>query len=362
MNDSAPDGEPPYLRADSPLRASRSPSGRLRLRSADRHSTLASPDGRLGRSDDPMNPEERLALASPDRRPPLLRSHSSRVARSPSGRLGRPDAASPNRHAFSSPDGDGRSPLRSPSSRLLRSSSSTKEILRDAPGSRDKDGSGEISEGNAHLQLKNYRPLHHPGPASEPQSATFFVMVTGQIESAKSSSPSLNDHLYCRYSFSSGPDWEVVHGVSMGLSQVGRQGLATNSTDDGGNVVVWNFPIEISFQSTNPQGWPRLALSVYGFDFLGRDVIRGYSSLLLPVFPGRHTRYLKTYRPVSGSKFTQCANWLMGTSPEFFDPKFTTRGEGRAVTRVASGDHEVKVNLTVTVKDMAALDYAPSTA
>lgn len=125
---------------------------------------------------------------------------------------------------------------------------------------------------------------------------------------------------------------------------------------------MWNFPIEISFQSTNPQGWPRLALSVYGFDFLGRDVLRGYASLLLPVFPGRHTRYLKTYRPVSGSKFTQCANWLMGTSPEFFDPKFTTQGEGRAVTRVVSGDHEVKVNLTVTVKDMAALDYAPSTA
>ena len=169
-------------------------------------------------------------------------------------------------------------------------------------------------------------------------------MITGHIESAETADAPINDHLYCRYSFSYGPDWEVVHGVSMGLSQIGRRGLTAYS-QNGGNVIVWNFPIEISFQSTNPQGWPRIVLSIYGYDFLGRDVLRGYASLLLPVHPGRHTKYLKTYRPVSGSPLTQFVNWLMGTSPEYYDSKMVTRGEGRSVTRVVSGDRTVKVNV-----------------
>jgi hypothetical protein len=26
--------------------------------------------------------------------------------------------------------------------------------------------------------------------------------------------------------------------------------------------IVWNFPIDIKFKSTNPYGWPRIAVSV----------------------------------------------------------------------------------------------------
>ncbi len=144
----------------------------------------------------------------------------------------------------------------------------------------------------------------------------------------------------------------------MGLSQVGRQGVLRSSTSGWGNEIVWNFPIEISFQSTNPHGWPRLVLSVYGFDFMGRDVLRGYASLLLPVGPGRHTKYLKTYRPVSGSWFVQAVNWLMGTNPEYYDSKMVARGGGRAVTRVVSSDRTVKVNLMVTIKDFSTFGYS----
>ncbi|KAL3815954.1 hypothetical protein ACHAXA_003575 [Cyclostephanos tholiformis] len=255
-------------------------------------------------------------------------------------------------------------PLRSSSGRLLASSS--REL-------RSKlSGVGGLSS-NGHLQMNN--PLltstltHSQYKASLPsQSTTFFVMITGQIESAISSTASLNDHLYCRYSFTYGPDWEVVHGVNMGISQIGRRGMLLINTggaaygghDDCSNAIVWNFPIEISFQSTSPHGWPRLVVSVYGLDFMGRDVVRGYASLLLPVRPGGHTRYLKTYRPVSGSMFGRVVNWLMGTSPEYYDSKMVARGEGRAVTRVVCGDRTVKVNLMVTVKDFQTFSYVSS--
>ncbi|KAL7530992.1 hypothetical protein ACHAXR_003789 [Thalassiosira sp. AJA248-18] len=93
---------------------------------------------------------------------------------------------------------------------------------------------------------------------------------------------------------------------------------------------------------------------------MGRDVVRGYASLMLPVTPGRHTRYLKTCRPVSGSKLAQSFNRMMGTNPEDYDSKMVTRGEGRAVTRAVSGDKTVKVNLMVAVKDLSAFGSVSS--
>jgi B9 domain-containing protein 1 len=251
-------------------------------------------------------------------------------------------------------------------------------MLADSPYNRSTSGrhlrasTTENDSSNAHLNLKNYRHQHSDSinsvgaatvsstnaAAANAPSSSFFVQVTGSIESATASS--MSKKLYCRYTFSYGPDWEVVHGVSMGLSQIGRQGvLNPNTNDDERSVVVWNFPIEISFQSTNPYGWPRLALSVYGFDFLGRDVVCGYASLLLPINPGRHVKQLKTYRPVSGGKCQQFVNWLMGTNPEYYDSKMVCKGEGRGVTRVVGDDGMVvKVNLFITRKDFNSFGYS----
>lgn len=47
------------------------------------------------------------------------------------------------------------------------------------------------------------------------------------------------------------------------------------------------MPLEITFKSTNVYGWPQLAVSVYGYDWLGNDVIRGYGGTHVPIFPGR---------------------------------------------------------------------------
>ena len=272
---------------------------------------------------------------------------------------------------------------RSPSGRLL--SSSSRELRSRISSADDKNNCDGGLSSNGHLQMRNHRPSstathnqYHPSSSSSSSSSTqstsFFVMITGQIESAISSTATLNDHLYCRYSFSYGPDWGVVHGVSVGLSQIGRRGapLCNNGGGGGGgggafdgydecnSAIVWNFPIEISFQSTNPHGWPRLVVSVYGLDFMGRDVVRGYASLLLPARPGGRTVYMKTYRPVSGSTFVRVVNWLMGTSPEYYDSRMVARGEGRAVTRVVSGDRMVKVNLMVTIKDFPTFGYVSS--
>ena len=159
------------------------------------------------------------------------------------------------------------------------------------------------------------------------------------------------DNLYVRYTFSFGNDWGVIHGVDSGLSQIARKD--SGSQDQS---VTWNFPVDCTFKATNAYGWPRLALSVYGVDGMGRDVVRGYGSLLLPTTPGHHTRYVQMYTPISSSIIQRFMAWMSGTHPEFFDSKFVAQGEGREVTRVMNTG-VVKVTLSVMTKGMEGFGY-----
>jgi len=54
-----------------------------------------------------------------------------------------------------------------------------------------------------------------------PSESSFFVMCTGSIDSSVFEGGM--DNLYCRYGFSFGNDWGVIHGVDSGLSQIARK-------------------------------------------------------------------------------------------------------------------------------------------
>lgn len=117
-----------------------------------------------------------------------------------------------------------------------------------------------------------------------------------------------------------------------------------------------NFPIDVSFKSTNPFGWPRLVLSVYGLDALGRDVVRGYGSVAFPVMPGCSVREVPLFRPQSSSVMQQFVAWLTGSPPEYFDSKFVAQGDSREVTRVTSAG-KVRVVLNVAAHGMKQHGY-----
>ena len=69
-----------------------------------------------------------------------------------------------------------------------------------------------------------------------------------------------HDNLFCRYTFSHGPDWRILQGIDHGFSQVAQKGGGGGEANTG---VVWNFPIDVTFKTTNPHGWPRVVVSVY---------------------------------------------------------------------------------------------------
>eukprot|EP00731_Ephydatia_muelleri_P029047 Em0020g691a len=175
----------------------------------------------------------------------------------------------------------------------------------------------------------------------------FLLMISGQIQSAEF--PEFDD-LYCNYSFVYGQDWAIVSGLSEGITQTTRRG----STPE--KHFVWNFPIDVTFKSTNPFGWPQIVICVYGLNALGRDEVRGYGAVHIPITPGRHIVEVPMFVPEPSSQFQKLLGWMIGTRPEFMDPKFVAQGQGREITRVRSQGH-VSLNVNVVTKDLWKQGY-----
>ncbi|CAM9876071.1 unnamed protein product [Scytosiphon promiscuus] len=185
------------------------------------------------------------------------------------------------------------------------------------------------------------------GVSAPSAASNFFVMCTGQVEFGEFGSL---DNLYCRYTLSFGNDWYIVHGLDTGLSQIAQRAGGQDT------AVVWNFPIDVTFKATNAFGWPRIALSVFRVDDMGRDSVVGYGSVLIPTQAGRHSRVAHLYAPQPSSILQRFRAWVSGAYPEFFDSKFVTRGEGREVTRVRQSG-TVKISLDVMTRGMVNFGY-----
>ncbi|XP_053936676.1 B9 domain-containing protein 1 isoform X1 [Cuculus canorus] len=177
--------------------------------------------------------------------------------------------------------------------------------------------------------------------------SAFLLAARGQIESGQF--PGFDD-LYCKYCFVYGQDWVPTAGLEEGISQI------SSKSDVSPTTIVWNFPIDITFKSTNPFGWPQIVVSVYGPDFFGNDVVRGYGTVHVPFTPGRHTRTIAMFVPESTSQLQKFTSWFTGRRPEFTDPKVVAQGEGREVTRVRSQGF-MTISFNVVTKDLKKLGY-----
>ncbi|XP_076458707.1 B9 domain-containing protein 1-like [Babylonia areolata] len=178
-------------------------------------------------------------------------------------------------------------------------------------------------------------------------SSVFLLMVSGQIETAEF--PEYDD-IYCRYCFSHGPDWLITSGLEEGITQITKKSL------DERQLFVWNFPVDITFKSTNCYGWPQIVIHAYGLDAFGTDVVRGYGVTHVPITPGRHKIKVPMFVPESSSLLQKLTSWFLGRRPEYVDPRVVAQGEGREVTRVRSQGF-VTVSFNVVMKDMKKLGY-----
>uniref|UniRef100_A0AAF5PL70 B9 domain-containing protein 1 n=1 Tax=Wuchereria bancrofti TaxID=6293 RepID=A0AAF5PL70_WUCBA len=74
------------------------------------------------------------------------------------------------------------------------------------------------------------------------------------------------------------------------------------------------MPIEATFTSTSPFGWPQIVLTCYGSDFFGNDVVCGYGAIHIPTVPGRR---IILFVPEASTLLQRFIGWLTGKRAEF---------------------------------------------
>lgn len=83
-----------------------------------------------------------------------------------------------------------------------------------------------------------------------------FLSITGQIESCYFPIGINGNKLFCRYDISAGPDWELISGMTSGVTQSSSAGIRIEE-------IVFNMPLEVMFRSTNPYGCNNLIFLIY---------------------------------------------------------------------------------------------------
>ncbi|EDW42036.1 B9 domain-containing protein 1 [Drosophila sechellia] len=162
-----------------------------------------------------------------------------------------------------------------------------------------------------------------PNAMDAKATASYFSLsIVGQIVSATFPLGPDKEFVFLRYEMVAGPDWQLCSGPQHGLTQ-----LATNRRGHFNEPIVFNMPIEVTYKSTSPYGWPQILVSVFGRSGLGRETLLGYAHIHLPVFgsrrPADQTEQLQApiLMPKCPNMMADITSWLLRREPELKDPK-----------------------------------------
>lgn len=176
-------------------------------------------------------------------------------------------------------------------------------------------------------------------------SAPIIITVRGQI---KNCITTIANDLYCKFGFSYKKEF-----WSMPDQGHDKDEMTQISKLDKNNNCVWNYPIDVSFKSTKPFGWPQIFLEIKGHNKFGNDMIVGYGATHIPTTPGFHEIEVPLFVPASASLIQTIMGFFTGISPEFVKSDFVTGGESRDVTRTKS-QGKVILSLNVIMEQLNA--------
>ena len=116
---------------------------------------------------------------------------------------------------------------------------------------------------------------------------------------------------FCRWWIVSGPQWKLMNGLDRGQTQ-------TDSPSDSSGNCVWAHPLDVYYEFSGIQGWPKISFEVWEHDSLGRNFLGGYGFCALPMSPGNHNIEVQLWRPV-GNMLEDLTASVLGGSPHLRD-------------------------------------------
>ena len=96
------------------------------------------------------------------------------------------------------------------------------------------------------------------------------------------------DGVSCKWKIDHGKHWGILDGFAYGHTQTayGSEGL----------VAVWNHPVDLVYQTTSMQGWPKLLVQIQQLDEFGRVQVIAHGFAHIPSTPGAHEVTVSCWR------------------------------------------------------------------
>ena len=86
-----------------------------------------------------------------------------------------------------------------------------------------------------------------------------------------------------------------------------------------------------------PTGWPQMVLYCIGKSSTGKEFIKAYGSVHIPISPGHHKLKIRMYCPIETKGIWEYFGWQKeteGLSTLMENPKAVANPDGREVSRV----------------------------
>lgn len=127
------------------------------------------------------------------------------------------------------------------------------------------------------------------------------------------------------YTIVNGSNWKKISGQVTGFSQMSH-------SPDG--QIVWNFPIEIIYETNYLVDSPQIVIVFYGHDFFGRTIPKAYGNIHFPLSEGSSHRKMRTFKINQYSVFTRMYSLVTGSYYELKEAeKVLNNSEQRAVLK-----------------------------
>lgn len=167
------------------------------------------------------------------------------------------------------------------------------------------------------------------------------VHILGEIVSGRDFGTGVS----CRWRLEHGKHWSVLEGDPNGFTQ-------TAYINDQSEEAPWNHPIDVHYQSTSIQGWPKLICQVQRLDEYGRVSVVGYGFVHIPCVPGFYDLDVPCWRP-TGTQQEELMAFFLGNTPQLLDDDLVYQ---RAITErlkiITAASGRVNVQISVLTRHL----------
>jgi B9 domain-containing protein 1 len=129
----------------------------------------------------------------------------------------------------------------------------------------------------------------------------------------------------------------------------------------GLNPAIFNEPVQVTFTSPSPFGWPQIVVAVYGPNLFGNDKVVGYGATHIPTIMGSHHIDIPLFTPEPETLLQRVTTFFTGLYPELVDGDMVAKGTERECLHTRSqGTVRVTLDVVIHNPEVLALQLAPT--